>query len=217
MIHAASREVLDSIYEISIGIIQRIVDENNRMPLARIYQAALRGISKCPNAIKFIHMLAQRELTVVTMDVIAFNEYDREFADVTRSVKKLVPPEVPFAMVTITDCHSYTNVACFLPHDLRPALLPFATQREMLEGMSRVVHDVQPRRARAGLIRARNSSGGDAPELETPVESVPIGGFDEMAPLIHPTKLITDPNLLLDSEQSSPCFSFDAFFEEATP
>jgi hypothetical protein len=51
------------------------------------------------------------------MEVIDFYEWDRALESVGRGLKRLIVPDES-AMVTITDCHSWTSVTKFLHSDI---------------------------------------------------------------------------------------------------
>jgi hypothetical protein len=209
MLATASDNVLNFIYLISMRIMEKIIDENNRASLSKIYQSALHSISTCPAAIKFIQFVSHREPTVATMEVIDFYEWDRSLQDVVRGVKRLlVPDDSP--IVTITDCHSFTAVTRFLHSEVRPTVLPFAAQREMLEGMQRVPQPLKPKRP---------PKPKESPKLAsvlTAGDCVHTDEFSQLPPLIHPERLLD-----LEERARSHCggrqsFSVSDFLAAAT-
>jgi hypothetical protein len=205
MIQRASRDVLNSIFELSIMIASRVLNENNRAALSKIYQHALRSIPNCPQAIKFIQMVSSTEPRVATMEVIRVQEWDRTLGDVTRCVKRLIPSDEVLPRIMISDCHSYQNVVGFLFLDVKTAILPFAAQSEMLEGMSRVARDHQPHKSLPKTL----------PQFEMPYKSqgafVREGSYEDVSfggyrGLQHPKQLMNAPSVFAPKELPAlPC------------
>jgi hypothetical protein len=212
MLSTASRDVLNSIYLISISIMERIIDENNRNSLSKIYQSAVRSLSKCPAAIKFIQAVSRQEPAVVTMEVIDYYEWDRALESVGRGLKRLIAPD-DSAMVTITDCHSWTSVTKFLHSDIKPKVLPFASEREMLEGMSRMVRQEQPTTPKS-FDRRRSRAASDNPSRsdfpEGTVEELSFGG---LTALVHPAKLMNSDELMKARVSKGLSFTVADFLE----
>lgn len=73
----ASRQLMDAIFEVCALIVNRVVDSNNKLQLAKIYTGALHAITKCPNAIEFIKVVSQRQPDVAAVDFIDLFEWDR--------------------------------------------------------------------------------------------------------------------------------------------
>jgi hypothetical protein len=217
MLSTSSSSVLNFIYLISMRIMEKIIDENNRTSLSQIYQSALHSLTKCPGAIKFIQFVSQREPTVASMEVIDFYEWDRSLQDVVRGIKRLlVPDESP--IVTITDCHSFTAVTRFLHSEVRPTVLPFAAQREMLEGMQRTAQAHKPKKHSVKQKQASQRESLEAVQRSlTPVisvtELVTVDEFKHLTPLIHPERLLVSTQRHRDRRQS---FSISDFLEAIT-
>jgi hypothetical protein len=141
--------------------------------------------------------------------VIDFCGWDRTLDDVARAVKRLIPDEA-LPTITISDCHSYQNVAGFLYHDVKTAILPFAAQSEMLEGMNRVAQEHKPYTSRAR--REENLPGVYERNVDQKIES----GFTDVsfrgyAPLIHPEKLIFDQDVFTAPDRAPMPFSIADF------
>ncbi|OHT07248.1 hypothetical protein TRFO_24655 [Tritrichomonas foetus] len=195
LMKTSSRAVLNAIFELSAGILSRIPqNENNRMSLAKIYQNALHFMAQCPAATKFIQALCKREPAAATLGIIDVYEWDRSIENVSRGIKTLIKPDES-PIVTITDCKSYTAVTRFLQSEVMPKILPFAAQREMIEGMKRVEKDHKSHRIIAYRRSPTNyGSGGDV------IPTAPSDYFDEylgsesqefeLSPLTHPEKVI---------------------------
>jgi hypothetical protein len=207
ILKTSSTGVLNFIYLISIQIMERIIDENNRASLSQIYQSALHSISKCPAAIKFIQFVVQREPTVASMEVIDLYEWDRPIQNVVRAIKRLlVQDESP--LVTITDCHSFTAVTRFLHSEMKPTVLPFAAQREMLEGMQRIAQAHRPKKRSIKKLEAVN--------LATTLGSRDLlveDEFGHLGPLLRPEKLLDDGELRARQGRAASSFSVSEFLE----
>jgi hypothetical protein len=185
----ASRAVLNNIFDISAGIVEVTVNENNRLALAKLYKSALRSLSTCPSAFHFIKKLCEKEPTVAQISVVDVFEWDRSMEDVLRSLRRIsVIDDSP--AVTITDCHSFTQVMRFLEGDVVPKILPFAANRELLEGMSRVeLEKANPKEKTAPKLTGSRSFGGMVNSVSVVfVDS--SANSDAIGPLIHPTALV---------------------------
>jgi hypothetical protein len=212
MLSTASRDVLNSIYLISISIMERIIDENNRNSLSKIYQSAVRSLSKCPAAIKSIQAVSRREPAVASMEVIDFYEWGRALEAVGRGLKRLIAAD-DSAMVTITDCHSWTSVTKFLHSAIKPKVLPFASEREMLEGMSRTVRQERPATPKS-FDRRRSRTATDnmchSDVSEGTVEELSFGGLTALS---HPVKLMNSVELMKVRGSQGLSFTVADFLE----
>lgn len=197
MLKTASIGVLDSIFSISETIVSKIVNENNRISLSKIYQTAVRSLSKCPSAIKFIQTVCRREPKVVAGDLVDTYEWDRSIEDVARNVKRLlVPDESP--IVTITDCHSYTTVTRFLFTDALPKIRPFVAESEMLEGMKRVAKEHKRAVTKLHIKRPLITTDRSMSQIQSEVfdDVLMKRAIEEvLGPMFHPTCLVTDDAL----------------------
>ena len=221
MTKSASIGVLNSIFYVSNLIVAKIVNENNRFSLAKIYQAAVRSISKCPMAIKFIQTICRREPKVATIDVIDVYEWDRSLEDVARNVRRLIVPD-DSPIITITDCHSYTVVTRFLFSDPHPKILPFVAESEMLEGMKRVAQEHKPigmkaQAAKRVLVKVAAVTNGMTPmQSEIFDEGVMKGVMNDLlTPMIHPQELIADEELKKWEESRKSPISLTDFLDAA--
>lgn len=202
MMKTSSRSVLNSIFDISAEILCKIQqNENNRMSLSKIYQNALHYITQCPNATKFIRVLCKSEPAAATLGVIDMYEWDRSVEDVIRGIKTVLKND-DSPIVTITDCKSYTAVTRFLQPDAMPKILPFAAQREMIEGMKRVLKDHKSNKViayrRSPTLYATYAYNNQNQTTRTTSEYFDeVLGNDmqeiEFNPLNHPEKLIMKP------------------------
>jgi hypothetical protein len=205
MMQRASREVLNSIFELSIMIVSRVQNDNNRMALSKIYQQALRSMADCPMAIKFIQKIVTSDARVATMEVVYVQEWDRTLDDVARSLKRLIPSDEVIPIVTISDCHSYQNVMGFLFSGLKTAILPFAPQSEMLDGMTRVAREHQPHSSIPKTLAQADSWRKTQSNFtrDTSYEDV---SFMAYLSLHHPERLIDTPKAFASKKLPSiPC------------
>ncbi|OHT01417.1 hypothetical protein TRFO_31800 [Tritrichomonas foetus] len=134
----ASRPVLNSIFEITTLIVSKIVNENNKQPLTKLYQIALRSMNRCPAAYDFVQILCEKQPQVASTNIIDFYEWSRTFNDVNRSIKLLIKNCI-IPVTNFTDCKSYTSVLHFLyDENLKVKIMPFASQQDMIEGMKKI-------------------------------------------------------------------------------
>lgn len=221
MLKTSSRSILNEIYGLSSDILSKIEqNENNRISLSKIYQSALHYMTQCPNATNFIRVLCSSEPAAATLGVINLFEWDRSIDDVSRSVKKVLKND-DSPIVTITDCKSYTAVTRFLQPDCLPKILPFAAQREMIEGMKRVVRDHKSHKStsyrRSPTLYATYAANNAKQETTTRTTSEYFDEFlgndmqdIEFSPLNHPSKLIMKP-IELNANRGEQSVNADEF------
>jgi hypothetical protein len=189
MLDRASSSLLNSIFRISAFVLGRIVNENNRRPLAVIYKYALNNLATCPGAIELISVIAKADATFATKSVYDFYDWDRSLEDVCRSLGRLIVEEE--TVVTVTDCATIGSVYNFLTCDIVPKILPFVSQREMVEGMMRVTKTRGKKRSsfrRSSHGITRDSITGSRSNLQ--LCDVATGFAFHVGPLPRPEKLI---------------------------
>ena len=205
MLKTSSRTVLNEIFRLSAEILSQIQqNENNRISLSKIYQSALHYMTQCPNATNFITVLCGTEPAAATLGVIDLFEWDRSIDDVRRNVKTIMKND-DSPIVTITDCKCYTAVTRFLQPDCMPKILPFAAQREMIEGMKRVIRDQKSQQKSTSYRRSPTMYATYAAYNPKQTTRTTSEYFDEFlgndlqemeyqfTPLNHPKKLIMKP------------------------
>lgn len=212
MVETASQPLLNQIFIISSNIVLKVVNENNRSPLIKLYNAALNNLTTCPNAIEFVCNVSKVEPSVVSNNVMeVFYDWDRSVDDVIRALSRLIVNEE--SIITLTDCNSLSHVYNLLNCDVVPKILPFATQREMIEGMIRVISAVKSKRS----MSIRRWSHGPYPYASTnkeddsiPAPITPNIEFD-FQPLTKPTELMVNNkcfNSLWNSSLVMSCKEF---------
>jgi hypothetical protein len=135
MVKTASVRLLDSVFRISIMILERLAEnENNRAYLARLYNLAIQTLTQCPNAFAFISVLIKKDPQVADLVYFDVSHFDRSIEDVKRSLQRIVKEDLG-AFNPITECRSYLSVVKFPVMDTDIQILPFSTHQEMLEGM----------------------------------------------------------------------------------
>lgn len=87
MAETSSRPVLDSIFEISTTIVNKVTDENNSNPLTHLYHLALRSLSSCPSAFTFVREVSARQPQVASNETIDSFVWTRSMSDVNRSIQ----------------------------------------------------------------------------------------------------------------------------------
>lgn len=132
-----SRNLINSIFDIAATIVENVVNENNRVSLAKLYRIALHRMSRCPKAMRFLNVLIEREPIVATMNAFDIYEWDRSIDDVKRSLSR-ISIKTDFPTVMITECKNYLHCTHLLSTETPVKILPFAAQCDMIEGMVRV-------------------------------------------------------------------------------
>ena len=192
IVSTASQSLLNSIYLISAYIVKRVVAENNREPLAVIYKSALRNLPFCNNAIDFICSVAKFEPVVATK--ISYEVYDwgRSLESVCRSLYSLIQTnEKNSKIVTLTDCSTIQSVYNLLNCDTIPKILPFTSQRKMLESLKNTVNDVRFEKIKNNKL---NTSGGfSSNSFSTTVPYTPPQ--IKLVPLKKPTEILQNSSL----------------------
>lgn len=90
LVDTVSRPVLNSIFEISAMIVNKVVrqtDENNKNPLTKLYQHAMRSMNKCSSAFLFICAISKNQPQVVSNEVVESFVWTRSIEDVSRSIR----------------------------------------------------------------------------------------------------------------------------------
>ena len=210
MLDTASAGLLDAIYELSAKIVGKVVNENNRNPLAKIYKSALNNISSCASAIDFVCSIAKNEPSVATKSVYEFYEWDRSLEDVCRSLGRLLDTDEG-KLVTLTDCSTIQSVYNLLNCDVVPKILPFAAQQEMLEGMMKITRVQRRAPTMARRMSQVASSISTVPSTAVmPRRMASEMNESEYGPLTKPTEALYneelfapewEANLLMDSEE----------------
>ncbi|KAH0794102.1 hypothetical protein GPJ56_001980 [Histomonas meleagridis] len=189
MTETASTQLLNEIFKTVVVFIQKVANENNRTPLLKLYKSALNNLSNCQHATAFICELSKYIPNIASDSIFEFYDWNRSIDDVSHLLTKLIVKQGN--VVTITDCSSLISVYNLLNDDITPKILPYAAQREMLDGMISVVTAVAIKRSMS--IRRYShgiSSATQASEAATYVPPIEMK-FD---PLIEPTEIINDEN-----------------------
>jgi hypothetical protein len=185
MLDTASTELLNSILRISALIVQRIVNENNRGSLGKIYQQALNNLLNCEHAITFVRVIGQYESGVATKSVYEFYDWDRSLDGVVRRLAGVMIDDE--TIVTVTDCSTLESVYNLLTCDVVPKILPFRAQSELLEGMMRISR--QADKKRPGV----RSSIHDLSSSKSATLFIEAGIFEcDFAPLPMPSEVKID-------------------------
>lgn len=198
---SASRPVLDAIFNISARIISDGVDYANRGALAKLYQSALRSLSRCPSALNFIRVLCEKDPKAATTTVYNFYGWDRSLEDVRRSLSQIMG-EDEFPVVTITDCHSFESVMGFRESDTVPKILPFATNTDIINGMSKVAKE-KKRKPKCHHRSERSGLGNFGIVNSVSVVFTQEQPHDDgdFRPLQHPTSLIMKHDVFLTKKE----------------
>jgi hypothetical protein len=212
MVNEASVRLLNSLFLIATIILTRVKSqENNRIPLARLYTIALHTIQQCPNSFSFISKLIVKEPTVSTTTFFSTVEGERSVEDIKRSLKRIVPvAELPVNV--ISDCKSFLNVVKFPEMtEQPPRIMPFAAQEDMLDGMIKIADSFRITRERPSRELTSGHSFGSSMRISLRSQSSVIG-FAELTSdvLCHPTRLMEEGTMF--NEKPIPLvYSLDEF------
>ena len=188
--------VLNNIFDICAMIVAKTIDETNTTTLARLYQLALRYITRCPAALDFVKVICEKQPNIARVTVLDVYEWDRTIEDVLRSISHLnVKDETP--AVTITDCHSYANVMKFREATVRPKILPFASNSEIIAHMMEV--KIEKKKSRKTRSRRDPSISGFGMISSMSVvfqdDEKTLEMSSQIGPLGHPKRLIFAPEM----------------------
>ncbi|KAH0788421.1 hypothetical protein GPJ56_007649 [Histomonas meleagridis] len=209
MIESASINLKSAIFKISSYIVKKVVNENNTNPLSNIYKAAILSLTTCNNAAEFIATIMQYESSVSMKQSNEFYDWNRSIEDVCRALGRILV--LDDSLMTLTDFSTLQSVYNVLNSDVVPKVLPFETQKEMLNAMMRVkpLHDrkrgLAPRRSFHGY---RESSSGSKLYNSG---SVNLGNF---RPFERPKELIIKPELFVRNWESGISLSNNDFLKE---
>ena len=146
MLPNAKDDVFDSILAISTNIIGRIKKpEQCIQSLAKIYQFALSSIES-QSSFSFIRTIAKVVPNIASQRINTYMEWSKSTNDIVRELSHLIVGTVPTQVLTVTDCKTVSSVYNILNADVIPRIIPFSTQREMIEGMIAVAKLFQKRK-----------------------------------------------------------------------
>lgn len=207
----ASYHVQNQIFYITDRIIRRldIKYENNKISLAKIYNQATRNLARCDNAMSFIRSICIIMPDIAVMNVLQLYEYNRTIEDVDRILKILVNDifnkDKENIAVTITDCGSYKQVENFLFSDVKPKILPFATNFEIIDGMRRITRNSE-RSKKTSNNRKKIRYDGSLMLNSLSVVFTDLPDETDtciFTPLFHPNRLILDNLYPIESISNS--------------
>ena len=190
MIDSASEQLADKIFTIVDLSLPKAADENVYQALARLYNSALSMMSTLKSARKLILKIAKFVPLAVTKSSYAFVNWSRSVEEVVRSLKRLVKYDE--SVITLTDCATLASVENLIGKPNTPRIIPFSTQREIIESMKYVSPKTIRRRT---LSLKRNDS------LRQLGQPQAIETNWELKPLKHPTKLL-ESNPLIRRQES---------------
>ena len=198
--YSTSAPILNSIFYISSIIISKIVNDNNLNSVAKIYQAAIRSLSKCKSAKDFIKIVCEKQPNVSSFNNEGIFTWVRSLEDVNRSLKQIIK-HVETPMITITDCKSYQNATDFLYSETPIKILPFSSQDEMIQSMEKLKHDKKTRKHSRrnskslshGLSRKKGLYSNFTNSISTVFTENKYPSLEDLKPLQHPKQLIIKP------------------------
>ncbi|OHS99433.1 hypothetical protein TRFO_08352 [Tritrichomonas foetus] len=219
MMTTASHNLLNCIFEVSAFIVNKVVDDNNKYPLARIYINAIRNISSCPKAIEFIKTIAVKQPTVVGIKLIDVYEWNRSIENVSRNLEHCVKP-VDIPPATLTDCPNYQSVIQFLYTDVPPKILPYETSRELIDNLKKVQRPSTSRRAfalpKAPLAQKVPLTRAVIKPMAVQNNELASLNSSESAwgPILHPEKLVIKPDDFIIQKTTESAVSRLDFFAD---
>lgn len=131
IIESASTVLSDSIFGLAASILEIAHNENICNSLKKLYNAALQMLDICPNAIKFITIVAEKEPSVSEKSSVLFMGWERTLDDVVRELHRMSPATEH--LTTITDCTSLSDVLALRECLQIPKILPFAAEQETID------------------------------------------------------------------------------------
>ena len=213
MLDCSPELVINEIFKISITFLDKIKPDKCLPSLNRIYRYAIANINCCSAALPFIFAIGQKAPIVPTLQVLDFSDWNRSIEDVVRSLSKLQSSDSTVPNVTITDCKTISSVYNLLSSELTPKILPFATQKEMLEGIVSVSNSYQRKKIslrKSEPFRNQNSQ----PTRKSPLKRKDSNVFTlelTSAPLSHPLRIIKQTNLFTKKQMNQLLPSLSEF------
>ena len=196
MIDSASRPVVDAIFEISTLIVKKVqVNDNNQLPLAKLFQIALRFINRSKNALNFVQVVNEFCPYISTINIINVFSWDRPLGDVSRSIKSLITVNDDTSNYSsISDFKSISSTQNLLFVKTPPKVIPFSTQYDILECMKNI-DDSKPTKKhhKKRKSSSRKKLQTSIPNSVSVVFNIPeYAKVQNLRPLIHPKRLILD-------------------------
>ncbi|OHS97023.1 hypothetical protein TRFO_36831 [Tritrichomonas foetus] len=202
MIPNASYRLQNEIFQISEKIVQKINhNENNKLSLAKLYQQALRTMTRsCPKALDFMKIICRKIPDISSITIFDYYEWERSIEDVNRNIILIKNTFDPLPSVTMTDCKSYTNVIPILFGEKIPQILPFSANEKMKNGMKlikrRLSIPVPSTKRHSRKTRKKSKEHNNFYRLPNSV-SVVFGEDDKvllcnLPPLFHPKAIINE-------------------------
>lgn len=190
MIETASEQLASPIFRIASEIIIKVTNMNVREQYAILYKAALNMIGVVPTAMKYVISLAEHDPEAVMKSTLAFTDWERSYDDVVRALSRIVNPETAIPRSTsipkLTDNMSLISIIGLIGGDIPPKVIPFVMEKDMIEGMKRVV------KVQSKSIK-HNSSSSYLRRLDS-ASTIKYGKFSagdwELKPLEPPKELL---------------------------
>jgi len=182
MLTSASKNLKNSIFQVTEKVLERIKSKKNPVSLSKIFQIALNSMKQCPNAISLINQISKECPSVSMVKDFDPYEWNRTIEDVLNSLSKLPTNDIVVPVSLITDCKTYNSVYCFLNDGVKPTILPFSAQKEMIDSMVMLKMQKNPSPQNIPLLIP------DTPHK--PKKPNPLMLEYSFPALVHPEKLI---------------------------
>ncbi|EAY15043.1 hypothetical protein TVAG_019430 [Trichomonas vaginalis G3] len=150
--------VVNQIYKVSNKFLSKIKFDRCQNALSMLYKSALTKTQSSEECLIFIMNLTKRYPSISTLQTLDYGEWSRTIDDVISDLNHLQFDDTNIQIVTVTDCKSISAVYSILSNesDVVPRILPFATQKEMIDGM--VAMESKQRRKNYSLRRSESIS-----------------------------------------------------------
>ena len=158
MLQNSNNEVLDAIFLLSTNILGRIQDIHQcQQSLAKIYQSAVLTLGS-QSAIIFIQTIAKIAPAIANLQINAFSDWSKSIDEIIRDLTHLYKDDQSTPLLTITDCRTIHSVYNILNSETVPRIIPYSTQREMVEGMITVSKSIVRKRIAVRRVELLRSS-----------------------------------------------------------
>ena len=218
LLEKASSVILESIFDFSSKIIPKIKPEKCYPALSRLYRSAISSINEVKSAFTFIKVIGKSAPAVPTLQILDFSDWNRSTEEILRDLSHLPNLDSSVPKVTITDCKSIASVYNLLSSDLVPKILPFATQKEMMDGMIAVSNTYQKRKHTLRRSETVKNTSSNVPTTRKSASKRRDSNLITLeltsTPLSHPKRILKSENTFTLTT-NTPLFPSLADFNEA--
>lgn len=132
----SSHQVVNEIFKFCTSFLPRIKADRCSLPLSNLYKFAIGRAQTSDDCLSFILGLSKRAPNLMQSQIVEYEEWSRTLDDVINDLLHMQYDDQSLPSVTVTDCKTLATVySILLSESVVPKILPFATQKEMIEGM----------------------------------------------------------------------------------